>query len=664
MNNLTIGKKIALGFSALILIAALLGGMAVFNMKSVQSQSQTLATEFVPESQIAGDLAAAFAEVSLSMRSYALTSDKAYLTDGKKQLAEVHKQQAAAQQLANEHPELAKLQANIKQLAPTLQHYEELLGQTEAKNEDILTGREKLNQTASDFIANMDKLIAGQKIKQADEIKTNADAKALQARADKLALANELRGSGNAVRIAVFKSQALRDPKLIEEGLKGFVTMDKRFDELLAMLTAQEDIAELNRVKNDAHTYRDAMKATMDDNLALVEIGKKRLESYNQVNALVMDTQDTGMARTVEVANASTKKLTSASWTMIVGLIGALVVGVIVAILIIRNANGVLTSVAHALDDGAHQVVSAAGQVSSASQTLAEGASEQASSLEETSSSLEEMASMIQRNSEHARQANDLGKEAREAADKGVGDMQTMAAAMADIKVSSDDIAKIIKTIDEIAFQTNILALNAAVEAARAGEAGMGFAVVADEVRNLAQRCAQAAKETAGKIEGAIVKTGQGVEISSKVAEALNEIAAKVRRVDELVTEVASASREQTQGITQINSAVGQMDKVTQGNAATAEESAAAAEELNAQAETMKQSVTELLHLVGGQSGAAAARPATHVNRTQPVRATFSATKQAPHKNGNGHGQPASKQPQLAAGRKGDIPMGENFENF
>ena len=154
--------------------------------------------------------------------------------------------------------------------------------------------------------------------------------------------------------------------------------------------------------------------------------------------------------------------------------------------------------------------------------------------------------------------------------------MQTMAVAMNDIKGSSDEVAKIIKTIDEIAFQTNILALNAAVEAARAGEAGMGFAVVADEVRNLAQRAAPAAKETSGKIETAVTKTTQGVQISAKVAQSLQEIVAKVRQVDELAAEVAAASREQSQGIEQVNTAVTQMDKVTQSSAATAEESASA----------------------------------------------------------------------------------------
>ena len=209
---------------------------------------------------------------------------------------------------------------------------------------------------------------------------------------------------------------------------------------------------------------------------------------------------------------------------------------------------------------------------------------------------------MTKRNAENAQKANDLAKQARTVAERGSGDMEAMSTAMQSIKTSSDDIAKIIKTIDEIAFQTNILALNAAVEAARAGEAGMGFAVVADEVRNLAQRSAQAARETAAKIEGAINNTAQGVQISSKVAEVLNEIVSKVRQVDELIAEVSGASREQTQGITQINAAVGQMDKVTQSNAASAEESAAAAEELNAQAMAMKHAVGELQMLVSGTS--------------------------------------------------------------
>jgi methyl-accepting chemotaxis protein len=245
-------------------------------------------------------------------------------------------------------------------------------------------------------------------------------------------------------------------------------------------------------------------------------------------------------------------------------------------------------------------VTSASGHVSQASQTLADGASEQAASLEETSASLEEMSSMTERSAVNADKAKTIATEARNVAEDGDRHMQQMIVSMDAIKASSDEIAKIIKTIDEIAFQTNILALNAAVEAARAGEAGMGFAVVADEVRNLAQRSALAARETADKIEDSIRKSQEGVRISSSVAQNLKNIVEKIRAVDELVGEIATASKEQNQGITQINVAVLQIDKVTQNNAASAEESAAASEQLYAQAEELKSSVERTLTLIEG----------------------------------------------------------------
>ncbi len=365
-----------------------------------------------------------------------------------------------------------------------------------------------------------------------------------------------------------------------------------------------------------------------------------------------------------ESSDASHKAMGLAN-TLILSLTAVtILLGIASAYVIVTGINRVLNHVASSLDEGSSQVGSAANQVSGASQSLAEGASEQAASLEETSSSLEEMASMTKRNSENAQKANELAKHARSAADKGANDMRAMSTAMEAIKVSSDDIAKIIKTIDEIAFQTNILALNAAVEAARAGEAGMGFAVVADEVRNLAQRSAQAAKETAGKIEGAIAKTGQGVDISTTVAQTLNDIVTKVRQVDELVGEVASASREQTQGISQINTAVSQMDKVTQSNAANAEESAAAAEELNSQAEVMKHSVAELLELVGGATARKAPVSKAPEKAIRPSSPAVKRTAAAPaRKNGNGHA-PTAPPVAAASQPRGGIPMDGDFTSF
>jgi methyl-accepting chemotaxis protein len=255
------------------------------------------------------------------------------------------------------------------------------------------------------------------------------------------------------------------------------------------------------------------------------------------------------------------------------------------------------------------QTAAASAQITGASQQLAEGSAEQAASLEETSATLEEIASMTKRNAGHAEEAKRVAARTRSAVDAGTEEMAAMTAAMGEIRDSGDNIARIIKTIDEIAFQTNILALNAAVEAARAGEAGLGFAVVAEEVRALAQRSAQAARETAGRIEDSIGKSARGVELSGRMAGRLQEIATEVRRVDDLVAEIATASVEQRSGIEQVNTAVASMDRVTQANAAGAEESASAAAELNAQAEALRAAVASLVSLVESGGGAPAADP-------------------------------------------------------
>ncbi len=252
------------------------------------------------------------------------------------------------------------------------------------------------------------------------------------------------------------------------------------------------------------------------------------------------------------------------------------------------------------LTSGAEQTAAAASQVSASSQSLAEGSSEQAASLEETSSSIEEMSSMTKQNAANAKEASALSTQTLEASQRGTEAVQRMSAAIGKIKASSDETARIIKVIDEIAFQTNLLALNAAVEAARAGEAGKGFAVVAEEVRNLAQRSAEAAKNTQQLIDESQKNAADGVRVTEDVTSALSEIASGAQKVADLLSEVSAASDEQARGIGEINAAVGQMDQVTQQVAASAEESAAASEELAAQAEQLNQIVAELAEIVGG----------------------------------------------------------------
>lgn len=285
----------------------------------------------------------------------------------------------------------------------------------------------------------------------------------------------------------------------------------------------------------------------------------------------------------------------------------SVIIAALLAWLTLGATRRTLKSVSSDLNRGAMQTAATASQVAISSHSLSTGASEQAAAVEETSASLEEMLSMVRTTADNAQKAKQLASEARTLAESGQVTVTAMLEAMGQIGNAGQDVAKIVKNIDEIAFQTNILALNAAVEAARAGEAGAGFAVVADEVRSLAQRSAAAARETAEKIDAAIASTRRGRQCSAEVERSLVEISEKVVATDQVVGEIATAAREQAQGITQIGSAITQIDRISQSNSATAEQSASAAEELNQQAEALRDSVNQLQQLAGGSTSTAVA---------------------------------------------------------
>jgi methyl-accepting chemotaxis protein/methyl-accepting chemotaxis protein-1 (serine sensor receptor) len=370
------------------------------------------------------------------------------------------------------------------------------------------------------------------------------------------------------------------------------------------LLTTEEGKALISTVETEMDQYaaslEESARIALDRGAiaALVfnrEKGSPIGDRMEKASAEYLETQRAAL----EAANASgLSKVSTTRWISI-SLVG---LGIAVVALIGFVVHGITTqlrAITANLSDGATQIASGSSQVSSSSQTLAQGASEQAASLEETSASAEEITSMTRQNAANTSQVAQLMGTVDQRVAEGNSTLSLMIESMKQINESSAKISKIIKVIDEIAFQTNILALNAAVEAARAGEAGMGFAVVADEVRNLAQRSAQAAKDTASLIEESIMTSIEGREQLQKVAEVVGSITEAASKVKVLVDEVNIGSQEQAKGIEEIARSLTEMDKVTQGTAAAAEESASASEQMSAQAQALSQIVDELRTMAG-----------------------------------------------------------------
>ena len=283
-------------------------------------------------------------------------------------------------------------------------------------------------------------------------------------------------------------------------------------------------------------------------------------------------------------------------------LIGAIVMAALLGVLlwISHSVAKPIHIIAEGLQSGASQIADAAQEINESTSILAQNTSEQAAAVEETSASCEELTSMVRANAEHAGEANQLAGETNNAAEISQKEMKALVDAMKEIQEGSKQVAQIVKSIDEIAFQTNILALNAAIEAARAGEAGAGFAVVADEVRNLAQRSAEAAKETSTQIEQSVRRAERGAVLCTRVAESFGQITSKTQQVGALISSISSAGQEQERGVSQISDAMSNIDKSTQAAAAQAEENASTVEELHAQSNEMRSHVMELFALIDG----------------------------------------------------------------
>jgi methyl-accepting chemotaxis protein len=635
-SHWTIGKKLTVGFLCVALITLALGILAVVNMARVTTIAEQLAADNVPAVEVANEVERNALATMYAARGYAYTDETHYLDEARQALAETRQQVSRAQAHAASQ-NMDQLARNADRAGSSATQYEQLLNQTVDRTEALVRIVQMADQAAVQFVQSVEAYLTAQEndlaayleglvtSEDSDQVAVKEEVLTRQAR---MKAANDVLDAGNAIRINTWRSVADRDADRLRATLERFATLNSLLEDLQRNTRQEANLRLLAQCSQAGNGYRDAIRQYLEAWLAREELGRQRTVTGNEVLAAAMETAQAGIGDTMENAQEAASLLSISSTIILIGVVIAVILAVTIGVLLTRGINNSLKGIADGLGAGAEQVTAASGQVSSASQQLAQGASEQASSLEESSSALEEMASMTRQNADNAGKADSMMEESRKVVGEGSRAVGQMAEAIDKIKQSAGETAKIIKTIDEIAFQTNLLALNAAVEAARAGEAGKGFAVVAEEVRNLARRAADAARDTSELIEGSRKHADSSVTVADNLKKTFVGIEETSGKVATLVSEIAAASKEQAQGIEQVNTGVAEMDKVVQQNAANAEESASAAEELSSQAQELDAMVAELLAMVGG-----AQQQGAQMSRRQPVaRARLQAPPVAPRK--------------------------------
>ena len=629
-----LSSKIILGFLLTNIVYILLLGTVYIFVRPVQAESVRLLSYVLPISEGAAVISNSMGELRSAIRALIAspTNDRKYLDDFMAYKKTIDDSITEINQVfSSSESSFLQVPSITDPYRLFLGFYKDYIGMalaTPERQDKILSQRRALTEAYYASVASIKEVLKVEEGAFQEEMRGGSMPN-VRYRAGRISAINNILDNYSESYVTFVRGITRADYASYDRSLALLSDTVKVLRDLTAATREQTNKTALEKALNImGGNYEPLMRATvalMDEDDAITAKRNVLIESsMKEADTLNVAVQEITHWFATDMGAA----VTSVILAMLIGATMAVILSIILTIVLTRGIVGPINHVIGSLSKSARAVDGASTQLTGASSTLAEGASVNAASLEETSAALEELSSMTKRNAENAVEANGLMIQANEAVEKAELSMTKVIAAMEEISLSGNEISKIIKTIDEIAFQTNLLALNAAVEAARAGEAGAGFAVVADEVRNLAIRSAEAAKSTADLIASTITNISSGSEMVNATSENFKTVGTHASKVAGLVSEVAEASKEQSQGIGQITSAMTEMDKVTQANAASAGEASGAASKLSHQAGYLLSAVNEMTTMVhgGGWHPEPARRPAL----PKPVKSRPAAEKALP----------------------------------